>query len=90
MLFPLWYFDFDFAVAFCSEEGFLVVFAFLEKNWMELSGAVPACSEDQHFKILYLYVAGSVLILWSILIARGIRTEEESTTVRVGTVGGFN
>ena len=30
---------------------------------LELSGAVPACSEHQHLKNLYLYVTGSVFIL---------------------------
>jgi hypothetical protein len=55
---------------------------------LELSGAVPACSEHQHLKNLYLYIAGSVFILQNILIARRITTEEESTTVGIGT--GFN
>jgi hypothetical protein len=66
----------------------LVGFCILREE-LELSGALPACSEHQHLKNLYLYVAGCVFILCSILIASGITTEEESTTVGIGTVEGL-
>jgi len=35
---------FIFVVAFCSEEGFLEVFAFLEKDWNCLEQFLPALS----------------------------------------------
>jgi hypothetical protein len=45
-------------------------FCIHREKW-EVSGAIRACSEHQHLKNLYLVVAGSVFILWGILIGRG-------------------